>query len=145
MLPPKGPLPGVMMHPAQKQGHDADGDSRPNLQRADQNIPQLLTMSKAGKCRTLGGPTLLAGDQLRRSIQSPFNGNRVDGWPLNRVGRRLQVDDPRRSAGAVRLIRASGRPTLVQPLWSASRVMDSFANRYPSHRLLSHFRLRGGR
>ena len=126
MLPPKGPLPGVMMHPA--QSHDAGGDSRPNLQRADQNIPQLLTMSKAGKCRTLGGPTLLAGDQLRRSIQSPFNGNRVDGWPLNRVGRRLQVDDPRRSAGAVRLIRASGRPTLVQPLgqlralWTRSQI-----------------------
>jgi hypothetical protein len=26
-------------------------------------------------------------DQLRRSIQSPFNGNRAGGWPLNRVGR----------------------------------------------------------
>ena len=32
-----------------QQSHNADCDSRPNLQRADQNIPQLLTMSKAGK------------------------------------------------------------------------------------------------
>ena len=32
-----------------EQGHDAGGDSRPNLQRADQNIPQQLAMSKAGK------------------------------------------------------------------------------------------------
>ena len=33
-----------------------------------------------------GGPTFSL-DQLRGSIQSPFNGNRAGGWPLNCVGR----------------------------------------------------------
>jgi len=37
-----------------EQGRDADCDSRPNLQRADQKHPQLLTMSKAGEIGTAG-------------------------------------------------------------------------------------------